>query len=515
MLSQGSASISLFREAFVGIHFRRDGLVIIAAGLFWSGCGDNQPFGPDAQFRATAGSGLTAAAAAWDRIQLSWQDNATNETGWEVHRSTAGPAGAFALHSQESANVTAFSDGALQGSAQYCYKVRSARTQGRRITFGAFSNTACATTPAAPPHPAPTGVRAFPNDGSAIVVVWVDNSTYESGFRIERGGAATGPWTAVATVQANLTGYFDTTFGGVEVQRCYRVVAMGQGSETPSSSDCTMMPAAPSNLLAALNGGGVNLEWTDNSAVEDGYSVTRHTAWSNGYVEIARLGPNSRSYRDTSSLQEGWAFYFVQATRDSGTSARSNQGYVAVEPPPQPPFTYSPTPASSSVVSVSWQATSENAAGFTVERSLDDGLTWSPIATVPNESWHVFNDSGLVSERRVCYQITAFNSGGTASAVAGCTTPPAAPSAVTLTLVDPSSSLWEFTWTDKSAVEDGFEIGYQTCDGITGYCWVVTIATVGPNVTRSPAQDLDPSNYRYLVFARKDGGSSDLVFANP
>jgi TolB protein len=85
-------------------------------------------------------------------IAVSWQDNSTNETGFEVYRSTTGPSGAFALLASTAANVTAYSDGGLSGSSQYCYEVRAVRTRGGKTSYSAFSSAACATT-----LPPPTG----------------------------------------------------------------------------------------------------------------------------------------------------------------------------------------------------------------------------------------------------------------------------------------------------------------------------------------------------------------------
>lgn len=40
---------------------------------------------------------LVAAAVSHERVDLTWQDNSTNESGWEVHHSTTGPTGTFGL----------------------------------------------------------------------------------------------------------------------------------------------------------------------------------------------------------------------------------------------------------------------------------------------------------------------------------------------------------------------------------------------------------------------------------
>jgi hypothetical protein len=55
-----------------------------------------------------APDGLTATAASGGRIDLAWTDNAGNEDGFQVERSTDGST--FALHGTAGANATAYAD---------------------------------------------------------------------------------------------------------------------------------------------------------------------------------------------------------------------------------------------------------------------------------------------------------------------------------------------------------------------------------------------------------------------
>ena len=74
---------------------------------------------------------------------------------------------------------------------------------------------------------------------------------------------------------------------------------------------------------------GVQLTWTDNSNVEDGYDVVVSTdcqEWSDYSIS---LPPNSTSYLDTSGA---WCYglvlnYHLQARKDGGWSDLSNPAY--------------------------------------------------------------------------------------------------------------------------------------------------------------------------------------------
>jgi hypothetical protein len=306
-------------------------LACLATSL--GGCGTDAPLRPDASKASLAAGGaagpdassnnLTSTAVSKSQIDLSWQDDAAHETGWEVHRSTSGPAGAFTLLATTAANVTSYSDMGLDPLTQYCYRVRSFRTSGKKTSFGEFSSPNCSTTPG--PPPASSNADARPANSTAVDVTWADNSGTEDGFSVERsldGGAS---WATVATTVANVTSLQD---GGrsSEQQVCYRVVAFNaHGDSGPSNADCTVPPAGPMSLAAAaVSPQAVDLTWTDNSLIEDGYKVERAPAEAGPYSAITTLAANSTSYRDRGLSGSTTYWYRVRATREGGFSDFSN-----------------------------------------------------------------------------------------------------------------------------------------------------------------------------------------------
>jgi subtilisin family serine protease len=96
-----------------------------------------------------APSGLAATAADHQRIDLKWTDNSDSESGFEVQRSTD----AFVTFAviNVGANVTSYSNTGLAASTQYFYRVGAKNAGG----LSGFSNTADATTSAAPPNSPP------------------------------------------------------------------------------------------------------------------------------------------------------------------------------------------------------------------------------------------------------------------------------------------------------------------------------------------------------------------------
>ena len=494
------------------VRWRRLSIPLLLGALL-TACADRDPLAPSfAVSKSGAPTSLTATAVSHEQINLAWQDNATNESGWEVHRSTTGPTGTFTLYVQYPwPNVTSAGYTGLQPATQYCFKVRSFKGSGRRGSYTEFSNVACATTQAAPVPAAPSGVRAAPSFFARVDVSWTDNSANETGFRVERSATSSGPWTTVGTAGANVTSLADNQPPSAEQPACYRVLALSTfGDSPPSNVHCTSVPNAPSGLTASATGSNIDLTWTDNSEVEDGYEVHRWTA-SSPIVVVATVSANATVHRDA-GLPDNTYYYQVRATKDGGTSGGSNNAVALVATsPPNAPSSVNAVPSSSSVIELTWTDESANEEGFRIERSIDGGATWVLAATAgQDQSWH--QDLDRPSEQQACYRVIAFNAlGESLPSNTDCTTPPAAPSGLKATSVDATTI--DFAWTDNSAVEDGYLIGIDY-----GFGYWDFVAFAGPNAT-SYRFEAEYAYYNtYFIVAMKDGGYSDwsnVVYPTP
>lgn len=237
------------------------------------GCDRSQPVEPfvvEAAPTAAAGpkvnapSNTNALAVSESRIDVSWRDNSSNETGFEVHRSTNAPSGIFTLQAITAANVTSYSDTGLDPATQYCYKVRAVRTTGSNTTYSAFSNTDCESPLPPPPPPGPPAAPSrLTADGvgvDQIVLQWIDNSDNEDGFRIERcvgteAACAESDFTVIWTTGAN-TGPFDGYYADVALQGgityTYRVRAFNSAGDSPPSNKATATACFPEDLCGAM-----------------------------------------------------------------------------------------------------------------------------------------------------------------------------------------------------------------------------------------------------------------------
>jgi hypothetical protein len=459
--------------------------------------------------RADAPSLTNLIVVAYNRIDVYWQDNSPNETGFEVHRGPTAT-GTFALVTRTGAGATAYGDFGIDAVTQYCYKVRAFRTTGKNTTVSDFSNTACGTTPAVPVPNAPSGVNAAPFSSNGITVTWVDNSTDETGFKVEfslNGGAS---WQTGWNIGANQTAQSD--YGRLPEQAvCYRVIAVNNFGDSPVSNvDCTAPPLGPDQFTASgVAGPAIDLTWTDRSGVEDGYEVRR--AGPSGWATIAVLPVNAHSYHDASAPPDVRHTYSVAARKDGGYSDFTYATGMTVSGPPTAPTSVDAIPRGSAAIGVYWSGESANVETFRIERSSDNGASWSSAGTaVWGEA--AFLDYAGTGEQRQCYRVVAINNAGeSAPSMVDCATPPTGPTNLSATPVEGGAI--DLTWDDNSGVEEAYEVRQYVNDcGYYYYCYpyYATVAQLPAGTTSFRLSGFYPNTfYIFVVVALKDGGESD------
>jgi endo-1,4-beta-xylanase len=103
-----------------------------------------------------APSGLTATTSSSSQINLSWADNATNETAYKIERATASTGPWTEIAGALAANTTTYSATGLNASTTYYFRVRAANASGDSAYTAAASATT-SSTPTPPPPPSSGG----------------------------------------------------------------------------------------------------------------------------------------------------------------------------------------------------------------------------------------------------------------------------------------------------------------------------------------------------------------------
>ena len=385
--------------------------------IAFNGRGDSAPTA-DCTTPPAAPSDVTATGVATPAIDLAWTDNSAAEDWYEVLRSLD-DFSSFAVIATLPPNTVNYHDAAVAGNTRYEYAVRARKDNG----YSSRSNTASAIAATTLPNP-PSGTDAYPWGSSAVQVIWADNSGNEAGFRVERSRDGGASWSVAGTTGASpyAQGWFLDAESGSDQQVCYRVVAFnGLGESAPSNTDCATPVAAPTNLVATTAPGlAIDLTWTDNSSVEDGYEVRRlwcdYSYWEPycDYFTLAILGPNATSYHDAQLAGESHS-YVVVALEGGFPSDLSNEASAFTEFPPAAPSNLTAAAASPGQIDLAWTVTASNAQEFTIERCMGDGITcgdagfvqiawgWADVTT--------FNDVTVQAGTTYTYRVRVYGGG--------------------------------------------------------------------------------------------------------
>jgi PA14 domain-containing protein/fibronectin type III domain protein len=230
----------------------------------------------------SAPTGLTAAVVSASQVNLAWTDTSNDENGFRVERKI-GVGGNYQPLATPGPGATTYSDTGLSTSTTYYYQVRASNNAGN----SAPSNEVSVTIPGGPGGlAAPTNLTATVVSAYKITLSWSDNSSNESGFKVERKVPGN-DFMVVATVPTGSTSYSNERLNG-STTYVYRVRAYNGGGFSEYSEEATATtsngPAAQCANVNSFSGvGGVSGSY---GYIEGAGSTARWRSPSAGAVGI-------------------------------------------------------------------------------------------------------------------------------------------------------------------------------------------------------------------------------------
>ncbi len=335
----------------------------------------------------TSPSDLVGAPTSSTSVQLSWVDNASNETGYRVERSTDGIS--YTTVATLPANSTSHTDVGLTASRSYHYRIVAAGTAGDSTA----SNTITVNTPAAPVAGGTT-IRTNAGNGSIIDMngnAWSPVGSFSSNSTVSTSTVAINGTTDDALYYLrrwgkDFTYTTDATNGTYTLRlhfaeptmtasnkRVFSVQAEGQtilnnfdihkeaGAKTalvktftititdgkldlrlfasidnavisaieliPAEGGVTPTPTPPAAatglIVTNVGSGSVAIQWTDNSPDETGYLVERSTDGVN-FTPATTLLASATTWTDTGRNASTTYHYRVVAMGVQVNAAASN-----------------------------------------------------------------------------------------------------------------------------------------------------------------------------------------------
>jgi len=405
--------------------------------------------------------------------------------------------------SSNTSGIATFDNLSIAIEGNYSFKATSGATNGTSASFNIL--------PTLPD--APSGLAAAALSPTAITISWTDNSTNETGFRIER--FISGSWQEITTVGADVSVYTNTgltgnTFYNYKV-RAYNAAGNSAYCTESNATTPPMPPDAPSDLVSStITASTILLEWVDNATNEDGFKLQRSL---NGitYTNRATPAPDAGSYNDTGLTENTPYWYRIYAYNAGGNSGYAGPiSATTLLPLPSAPTTLTANAVSSSRIDLQWTDTAYNEAGFKLERSPNGSTGWNVVLT-PTANTTSISNTGLASSTTYYYRICAYNATGNSgyTSNASATTAEVSPNAPTnLTITSTLYNFVTMTWTDTATNELGFKLERKV--GVGSYSQVATpTAKAGTGVVSYTDTTVSAStNYYYQIKAYNVAGDS-------
>jgi hypothetical protein len=263
--------------------------------------------------------------------------------------------------------------------------------------------------------------------GSAYVVnlSFSDNASNEFWVDLERctGSGCTNFTKVGQTLGEDSTGVRDSNVArGVTYTYRVRAVgfvgASGYSNTVEVSVPPVSLPAAPSNLTAAMSGTNVVLTWQDNSTNEIDFYVERcQGTGCTSFIGVGTSGgANLATWTDyNASVGQSYS-YRVRVWNSDGYSGYSNTATIVMPggsaTPPPAPSNLTAQAVSKTQINLSWTNNSTDQAGVRIERCRGSTCTnFALIATVSGTAT-TYADSGLSGNTVYQYRVSAYNSAG-------------------------------------------------------------------------------------------------------
>ncbi|MBC8527276.1 MAG: hypothetical protein H8D22_10590, partial [Candidatus Cloacimonetes bacterium] len=399
-----------------------------------------------------------------NKIQISWQDNSTNETKFLISRKV----GIFNwqdIFDEVEANITTFSDEIPTNTDTiYSYRVRAFDGED----YSAYSDTVAWFSESS----APTNLQLEQIAQDSIKLTWQDNSIGELNFRVDRkiGNAE---WQEnYKIIEPDTTSYID--YNPSLYDTCYYKIFAVCGNSYSDSTRNYFIPflPAPSNLqIEPLSATSVKLTWQDNCDREDGYLIYKMEEGSDW--DSTNVSENTEEWIDEDVIPGIINYYKLCAYIGD-----EHSGYI------EDSLNTLPAPTNLQIEQLNvhtfkldWQDNSNFEQGFKIDRKIDDE-DWVNEIGIVDSNITTWTDSTIGRNYDVVYyRVYAFYEEYNSTKIES-NSNISFPTPSNLTYQKLTISSIKLNWIDNSNGEDGFKIDKKVGENE----WQLDYAILGENI---------------------------------
>ncbi len=471
---------------------------------------------------------LTLNSSSSDSVAFSWTDTISNETGFEIERSTDGIN--FTYLNTTNENVLSYTDNSdIYSGSDYYYRMRTINAEA----ISDWSDTLHVLTPG---PLAPSNLVAESPNNSTIDITWADNSNNETGFLVERSLNQDSDFSQLAEVGSDVNTYSDAS---VEFNTVYYYRVRAYTGTDTSNYTSTKEILAGSVVFDdqditrcdyyLLDPGGLNdYENNLNKSItllptagsikltfEDFYLQSNYDfLWV--YDGTALTDPliakiSGSNIPDSINATNANGALTLKFTSSSSTSYSGFKIYVNCIDIPAKPTGFVATDTTAYEVSFGWNDDYTDETGFEIYRSAELNGNYSLLASL-NENTTEFTDINLSTGCTYYYKLRTLSDvaySEFSDTIEVLTKGPSAPT--NLVVRSDTQTSIHLSWNDNSDNEDIFiiERSLQANDGFA------IIDTVESNITEfTDTNTVFNTRYYYRLYAKLGDDSSEFTSAN-
>ena len=241
----------------------------------------------------------------------------------------------------------------------------------------------------------PTGFMASYTSTDSVVLSWTDNTSSETGYKVERKTGQGGTYAEVNTLApfgGGAASYVDHPLRGQIYY--YRVSAFSASDTVYSSEDSVSVPFAAPTALNASSGGSstINLSWQTMTDAKDGFKIERATSAAGTFTQIAAPAAGATSYADNGVVSGSQYFYRIRSYNTVMQSSYSNidSARTALGKPQN--TTANPAGVTNGPITISWTAPNgADSVWFAVDSPPPAAGPPATQAAVSNNSFVIVN----------------------------------------------------------------------------------------------------------------------------
>lgn len=345
---------------------------------------------------------LTAQFSSNSSISISWTNIEGNDTQLKLEKKIGN--GSYSEIAVLSKDSTSYIDNFIVASNEtYYYRI---------IAFDSENNkdvsAECSIAAVLPQAPASLSLSLESN--TKIILSWIDKSTNETGFSIERK-TGTGSYVLLGTVDENVTSFEDNTVSS-DYTYTYRVWANSYfGNSTASSNEVAITlntVKSPNSLDAVVvSGNTVRLTWTYPASNAYTTVIERKTGETGTWTKLYEAASGVLSYNDNTVQSNTRYFYRIKAKPGGYVYSAAYPNNAGMEV-----YTVFSTLKLSIInsgrIDLSWTDNATGEAGFAVERKTGSGSFERISVVEPNKTG--YSDYTVTSGYVYTYRILLMNS---------------------------------------------------------------------------------------------------------